>query len=49
MFRPRRWTVVSKVRGIIAPGMDSGLARDRTVQSILGRLDACEGEDFLTT
>lgn len=49
VFRPRRWTVVSKVRGIIAPGMDSGLAGDRTVQSILGRLDAREGEDFLTT
>ncbi|MFI5874354.1 SDR family NAD(P)-dependent oxidoreductase [Streptomyces sp. NPDC051445] len=49
VFRPRRWTVVSKVRGGIAPGMDSGLARDRTVQSILGRLDTREGEDFLTT
>ncbi|KUN04653.1 oxidoreductase [Streptomyces canus] len=49
VFRPRRWTVVSKVRGLIAPGLDAGLARDRTVQSILGRLDAREGEDFLTT
>ncbi|MFF0160324.1 SDR family NAD(P)-dependent oxidoreductase [Streptomyces sp. NPDC005263] len=49
VFRPRRWTVVSRVRGIIAPALDSGLARDRTVQSILGRLDGREGEDFLTT
>jgi NAD(P)-dependent dehydrogenase (short-subunit alcohol dehydrogenase family) len=49
VFRPRRWTVVSKVRGLIAPGLDAGLARDRTVRSILGRLDAREGEDFLTT
>ncbi|MFJ8777637.1 SDR family NAD(P)-dependent oxidoreductase [Streptomyces sp. NPDC102476] len=49
VFRPRRWTVVSKVRGLIAPGLDSGLARDRTVQNILGRLDTREGEDFLTT
>ncbi|WP_329237546.1 SDR family NAD(P)-dependent oxidoreductase [Streptomyces canus] len=49
VFRPRRWTVVSKVRGLIAPGLDAGLAGDRTVRSILGRLDAREGEDFLTT
>ncbi|MCX4767274.1 SDR family NAD(P)-dependent oxidoreductase [Streptomyces sp. NBC_01275] len=49
VFRPRRWTVVSRARGIIAPGMDSGLAQDNTVQSILGRLDTREGEDFLTT
>ncbi|MET8166323.1 SDR family NAD(P)-dependent oxidoreductase [Streptomyces sp. NPDC005329] len=49
VFRPRRWTVVSRVRGIVAPALDSGLARDRTVQSILGRLDGREGEDFLTT
>ncbi|WP_406442732.1 SDR family NAD(P)-dependent oxidoreductase [Streptomyces sp. NBC_00631] len=49
VFRPRRWTVVSRVRGIIAPALDSGLARDRTVQSILGRLDGRAGEDFLTT
>ncbi|WP_406173586.1 SDR family NAD(P)-dependent oxidoreductase [Streptomyces canus] len=49
VFRPRRWTVVSKVRGLIAPGLDAGLAADRTVRSILGRLDAREGEDFLTT
>jgi hypothetical protein len=41
--------VVSRIRGIIAPALDSGLARDRTVQSILGRLDGREGEDFLTT
>lgn len=43
VFRPRRWTVVSRVRGIVAPALDSGLTRDRTVQSILGRLDAREG------
>ncbi|MET7728323.1 SDR family NAD(P)-dependent oxidoreductase [Streptomyces mirabilis] len=49
VFRPRRWTVVSRLRGIVAPALDSALARDRTVQSILQRLDAREGEDFLTT
>jgi NAD(P)-dependent dehydrogenase (short-subunit alcohol dehydrogenase family) len=49
VFRPRRWTVVSRVRGLVAPALDSGLTRDRTVQSILGRLDARAGEDFLTT
>jgi NAD(P)-dependent dehydrogenase (short-subunit alcohol dehydrogenase family) len=49
VFRPRRWSVVSRLRGIIGPGLDSKLTRDRTVQDILGRLDMREGEDFLTT
>jgi NAD(P)-dependent dehydrogenase (short-subunit alcohol dehydrogenase family) len=49
VFRPRRWTVISRLRGIVAPALDSQLTRDGTVQSILGRLDTREGENFLTT
>jgi NAD(P)-dependent dehydrogenase (short-subunit alcohol dehydrogenase family) len=49
VFRPRRWSVVSRVRGIIGPGLDTTLTRDCTVQDILGRLDLREGEDFLTS
>jgi NAD(P)-dependent dehydrogenase (short-subunit alcohol dehydrogenase family) len=49
VIRPRRWSVVSRLRGIVGPALDSQLTRDDTVQSILGRLDTREGEDFLTT
>jgi NAD(P)-dependent dehydrogenase (short-subunit alcohol dehydrogenase family) len=49
VFRPRRWSVVSRLRGIVGPALDSTLTRDRTVQEILGRLDQREGEDFLTS
>jgi NAD(P)-dependent dehydrogenase (short-subunit alcohol dehydrogenase family) len=49
VFRPRRWAVSSRLRGVLGPALDSRLTRDGTVQSILGRLDAREGEDFLTT
>jgi NAD(P)-dependent dehydrogenase (short-subunit alcohol dehydrogenase family) len=49
VFRPRRWTVVSRLRGILGPTLDSRLTRDRTVQGILGQLDTRAGEDFLTT
>jgi NAD(P)-dependent dehydrogenase (short-subunit alcohol dehydrogenase family) len=49
VFRPRRWSVVSRLRGVVGPGLDSKLTRDRTVQEILGRLDMREGEDFLTS
>jgi NAD(P)-dependent dehydrogenase (short-subunit alcohol dehydrogenase family) len=49
VIRPRRWSAVSRLRGIISPGLDSQLSRDRTVQEILGRLDARDGEDQLTS
>jgi NAD(P)-dependent dehydrogenase (short-subunit alcohol dehydrogenase family) len=49
VFRPRRWAQVSRLRGVISPALDSRLARDRTVQDILGRLDARDGEDLLTS
>jgi NAD(P)-dependent dehydrogenase (short-subunit alcohol dehydrogenase family) len=49
VIRPRRWSVVSRLRGVISPGLDSQLSRDSTVQEILGRLDARDGEDLLTS
>lgn len=49
VFRPRRWTAVSRLRGILGPALDARLERNRLVQDILGRLDAREGEDFLTS
>ena len=49
VFRPRRWAGVSRLRGLLAPSLDSQLARNNTVQDILGRLDSREGEDRLTS
>lgn len=49
VFRPRRWAGVSRLRGLLAPSLDSQLAGDTTVQDILGRLDEREGEDLLTS
>jgi NAD(P)-dependent dehydrogenase (short-subunit alcohol dehydrogenase family) len=49
VIRPRRWSAVSRLRGVISPGLDSQLSRDTTVQDILGRLDRRKGEDLLTS
>jgi NAD(P)-dependent dehydrogenase (short-subunit alcohol dehydrogenase family) len=49
VFRPRRWTVISRLRGVLGPALDSQLTRDRTVQDILGSLDARVGEGVLTS
>ena len=49
VFRPRRWAGVSRIRGLLAPSLDSQLSRNRTVQDILGRLDTREGGDLLTS
>jgi NAD(P)-dependent dehydrogenase (short-subunit alcohol dehydrogenase family) len=49
VFRPRRWAGVSRLRGLLSPSLDSQLARNDTVQDILGRLDTREGEDLLTS
>ena len=38
-----------QLRGLLAPSLDSQLARNNTVQDILGRLDARKGEDLLTS
>jgi NAD(P)-dependent dehydrogenase (short-subunit alcohol dehydrogenase family) len=47
--RPRRWTVISRLRGLLGPTLDAQLTRDGTVRDILDRLDAREGEDLLTS
>ena len=49
VLRPRRWTLISRLRGIVGPVLDCQLTRDGTVQDILGRLDARAGEDLLTS
>ncbi|WP_327743495.1 SDR family NAD(P)-dependent oxidoreductase [Streptomyces europaeiscabiei] len=49
VVRPRRWSAVSALRGILAPAMDSRLAGDGKIQSIVTKLDAREGEDLLTS
>ena len=49
VLRPRRWALVSRLRGILGPTLDSQLTQDDTVQDILGRLDSREGEDLLTS
>ncbi|MFD8006531.1 SDR family NAD(P)-dependent oxidoreductase [Streptomyces mirabilis] len=49
VVRPRRWSAVSALRGILAPAMDSRLTGDSKVQSIVASLDARKGEDLLTS
>jgi NAD(P)-dependent dehydrogenase (short-subunit alcohol dehydrogenase family) len=49
VFRPRRWALVSRLRGLLGPTLDAQLSRDRTVQEIIGRFDARAGEDLLTS
>lgn len=49
VVRPRRWSAVSAVRGVLAPVMDARMAGDGKVQSIVASLDAREGEDLLTS
>jgi NAD(P)-dependent dehydrogenase (short-subunit alcohol dehydrogenase family) len=49
VIRPRRWSLVSGLRGLLGPSLDAGLTGDGVVQDILERLDAREGEDLLTS
>jgi NAD(P)-dependent dehydrogenase (short-subunit alcohol dehydrogenase family) len=49
VVRPRRWSAVSALRGVLAPVMDSRMAGDGKVQRIVASLDAREGEDLLTS
>jgi NAD(P)-dependent dehydrogenase (short-subunit alcohol dehydrogenase family) len=46
---PHRWTVMSVLRGIVNPLIDSQLERDERAQGILRQLDARAGEDQPTT
>jgi NAD(P)-dependent dehydrogenase (short-subunit alcohol dehydrogenase family) len=49
VIRPRRWTVLSVLRGILGPLGDAQMARDATTQELLGKLDGRAGEEQPTT
>jgi NAD(P)-dependent dehydrogenase (short-subunit alcohol dehydrogenase family) len=49
IIRPRRWTVVSVLRGILGPLGDAQMERDATTQAIVRELDARGGEAQPTT
>jgi NAD(P)-dependent dehydrogenase (short-subunit alcohol dehydrogenase family) len=49
IIRPRRWTVMSVLRGILNPLIDKQMERDANAQAILRKLDARAGEDQPTT
>jgi NAD(P)-dependent dehydrogenase (short-subunit alcohol dehydrogenase family) len=44
IIRPRRWTVLSVLRGILNPLMDARMERDSEAQAITRELDARTGE-----
>jgi hypothetical protein len=46
---PRRWALVSVLRGILGPLGDARLERDETYQGHMRELDARAGEDQPTT
>jgi NAD(P)-dependent dehydrogenase (short-subunit alcohol dehydrogenase family) len=49
IIQPRRWSIVSVLRGIINPLSDAQLERDQRARGILRQLDARGGEDQPTT
>ncbi len=49
IIRPRRWTAMSILRGIVNPLSDLQLERDARSQALLRELDARAGEDQPTT
>jgi NAD(P)-dependent dehydrogenase (short-subunit alcohol dehydrogenase family) len=49
IIRPRRWTAVSLLRGILAPLSDAQLERDQRAQRLLQAIDGRAGEDQPTT
>jgi NAD(P)-dependent dehydrogenase (short-subunit alcohol dehydrogenase family) len=49
IIRPRRWTVMSVLRGVLNPLTDARAERDATVQGLLREIDARAGEDQPTT
>ena len=46
---PRRWAVLSTLRGITGPFLDKRMERDAEVQTVLAKLDRREGEEQPTT
>jgi NAD(P)-dependent dehydrogenase (short-subunit alcohol dehydrogenase family) len=49
IIRPRRWTAMSVLRGIVNPLSDAQLERDANAQRLLRELDQRAGEDQPTT
>ncbi len=49
IIRPRRWTVMSVLRGVLNPLTDAQAERDENVQSLIEQIDARAGEDQPTT
>jgi NAD(P)-dependent dehydrogenase (short-subunit alcohol dehydrogenase family) len=49
IIRPRRWTALSVLRGIVNPLLDAQMERDEKTQDLARRLDARGGEDQRTT
>ena len=49
LIRPRRWAVLSVLRGILGPLGDAQMQRDATTQQLLREIDARAGEDQPTT
>jgi len=49
IIRPRRWVVMSLLRGLLNPLSDARLERDEKAQSLLRAVDARAGEDHPTT
>lgn len=49
IIRPRRWVIMSLLRGLLNPLADAHLERDRSTQESLRKIDARAGEDQPTT
>lgn len=49
IIRPRRWTVMSVLRGILNPLIDTHMTRDASIQQIAAELDSRAGEEQPTT
>jgi NAD(P)-dependent dehydrogenase (short-subunit alcohol dehydrogenase family) len=49
IIRPRRWAIVSVMRGILNPLADLQAERDETLQSLIRQIDARANEDQSTT
>ncbi len=49
IIRPRRWTLMSTLRGVLNPLSDARLERDAHTQALLREVDARAGEDQPTT
>jgi hypothetical protein len=49
IIRPRRWTALSVLRGVLNPIADAQAERDEATQGLMRQIDARAGEDQPTT